>query len=430
VASALEILREQEERRGTMKALKGLRARQQPEPTVTRGDLGPPAPGESAITPRLPMPAERERLTSGQLSEFLGGQGLGVGPGTAAEAAVGGRQREEEETQQQEQTQREQEALQQEAKTKLDNSVKQQAALENMATMFSEMPGPINKQYSNFLKTMSTVVPTDEKIAAKVPEMLADGYKMMQKWRDKQYEAEQALIRTRAGGSAQRDVARIGAAVGKKKALKEADVEMGWQRSVALARNTWIQFKNARKEMGLLGEFGGLPGRLAERGLAKAQIGDRQAIDAYQGQKSEHALSISGVLTGQNRMIESIVRMIRGTIPDVSDAPAYAAKKLSQSLRNGYRLTIAISRAGLWDEIEGATQEDKDDINSEINQKVQGLSAATLTPEEEGEIDNIIRSVLDFVPSVDQPETFAPTGWGRKKEEAGGERDFGAEYDF
>lgn len=118
---------------------------------------------------------------------------------------------------------------------------------------------------------------------------------------------------------------------------------------------------------------------------------DFSATASFPGQKRETALALNRVITGQNRVIKGVVQMINETLPDEFDPGPVIAQKIAQSLTNAYKLTKAIN--------DGVVSVDKLDKLRGADQgaQVRALLAneIALSPKEQKELDNIIKTVLD-----------------------------------
>ena len=164
-------------------------------------------------------------------------------------------------------------------------------------------------------------------------------------------------------------------------------------RSMGLFKNIVAQIKGAEKEQGGLGLGPGLKGQF---GAKTKRPGFGRVSSAY-GQRVETALSLNSILTGQNRVIRSVVSMILNSLPGPLDPPDQVASKLSQSIRNAYMLTKAYQKAGFTPEklrnlpsrrimLEGKPVEAVDiDID---------FSLYALSEKEEKKVEAIIQDIL------------------------------------
>lgn len=164
-------------------------------------------------------------------------------------------------------------------------------------------------------------------------------------------------------------------------------------RSLGLFKNVIAQVRGAEKEQGGLGLLPGIKGKI---GAGTKRPGYGRVSSAY-GQRVETALSLNSILTGQNRVIRSVVSMILNSLPGPFDPPDQVAAKLAQSIRNAYMLTKAYQKAGFTSEklknlptrrimLEGKPVEAVDiDID---------FSLYALSEKEEKEVEAIVQDVL------------------------------------
>lgn len=111
---------------------------------------------------------------------------------------------------------------------------------------------------------------------------------------------------------------------------------------------------------------------------------------AFYGQIAETAIGLNSILTGQNRVIRSVVSMIQRTLPDPRDTEEMSATKLAQSIKNSYGLVKAFEKAGYTPQkLNTMTPAELNSIDAD---SLIGLY--TLSSAEEKELENIIDSVL------------------------------------
>lgn len=91
------------------------------------------------------------------------------------------------------------------------------------------------------------------------------------------------------------------------------------------------------KETGGAGIAGGLIGNTA----SKLKIEGYEQTGAFAGQRRETAMAMVGLITGQNRMIEGVLKQILSTLPSEYDTASYTLAKMSQSLDNAYGIMKA-----------------------------------------------------------------------------------------
>jgi hypothetical protein len=159
---------------------------------------------------------------------------------------------------------------------------------------------------------------------------------------------------------------------------------------VAQAKGMQEEQKKTLEKVGVkttgLGLLPGLTGALAVK--AKRPGFGRTA--AFRGQRRETAISLNSILTGQNRVIRSVIGMIFETLPDPFDPEDIMATKLAQSTNNAYRLVKAFQKAGLTPEtLQQMSAGELNDIDAKSL-----IALYTLNPNEQKEIDKIIKDIL------------------------------------
>lgn len=159
---------------------------------------------------------------------------------------------------------------------------------------------------------------------------------------------------------------------------------------IAQAKGMQEEQKEMLEKVGVkttgLGLLPGIAGTLA----VKTRRPEAARVAAFRGQMRETAIGLNSILTGQNRVIRSVVQMIQETLPDPLDPEAMMATKLAQSITNAYKLVKAFEKAGL----------SPDKIQQMSEGELSGIDARnlvalyTLSSREEQEIDRIIDDVL------------------------------------
>ena len=114
-------------------------------------------------------------------------------------------------------------------------------------------------------------------------------------------------------------------------------------RSISLFQQITAQLKGKSEEQGGLGLIPGVRGLIATK--TKRPGFGRTA--GFLGQQRETAIGLNSILTGQNRVIRSVVKMIQETLPDEFDPQDMAAAKMAQSIKNAYKLVKSFEKAGL-----------------------------------------------------------------------------------
>lgn len=110
----------------------------------------------------------------------------------------------------------------------------------------------------------------------------------------------------------------------------------------------------------------------------------------FRGQRAETAISLNSILTGQNRVIRSVIKLIESTLPDQFDPEPVFAGKLSQSITNAYKLVKSFEKAGYTSkELNNMSQTQLDNIDAKSLITLYGLTSS-----EEKELERIIQDVL------------------------------------
>lgn len=136
------------------------------------------------------------------------------------------------------------------------------------------------------------------------------------------------------------------------------------------------------------------------KGKAALKVGDTEATAAFPGQVTETAMALNSLLTGQNRVIKSVLERIIKTLPDESDPASFAANKISQSLYNSFALWKAMQDAGITNKkMSMLTDEQGNDPNSIINRRIAGLKVRPLTEEQMKSFEPFIAKVLQTLPA-------------------------------
>ena len=157
-------------------------------------------------------------------------------------------------------------------------------------------------------------------------------------------------------------------------------------RAVSMFQQITSQLKGKAEEQGGLGLLPGIKGMLATK--TKRPGYGRTA--AFLGQQRETAIALNSILTGQNRVIRSVVRMIQETLPDEYDPQDIAASKMAQSIKNAYKLVKSFEKAGLSQDV--LRKMNPKELNNIDANSLIGLY--TLTPKEEQEVERITQDVL------------------------------------
>jgi hypothetical protein len=178
--------------------------------------------------------------------------------------------------------------------------------------------------------------------------------------------------------------------------------------AISMFKGMVSQVKGAEEEQAGLGIIPGVKGLVGEK---LKQPGYGRVASAY-GQRVETAARMNSILTGQNRVIKSVIGMIMKSLPDRYDTAEMAASKVAQSVTNAYRVTKAFEKAGLTpNELNkmSKTAVENIDANDLINKYA-------LTPEENSELETIINDVLS-APVAKKRTLIGPRGKGIKSAE-------------
>ncbi len=101
-----------------------------------------------------------------------------------------------------------------------------------------------------------------------------------------------------------------------------------------------IQFGIAKAKQAFavsgIGELIGKPVPLEEQ---------QSGLKKFEGQLVEMTLAMSPILTGQNRIIEGVVRMLAKTLPKFPTTEAAFVGQLRQTVKNAFRLTLSLSKS-------------------------------------------------------------------------------------
>ncbi len=183
------------------------------------------------------------------------------------------------------------------------------------------------------------------------------------------------------------------------KRLEEASFgDVAFGQVTSMLRNLVAQLKGKQEEQGGLGKIEGIKGQVMGGVLRKGEFARTQA---FEGQRVETALRLNRIVTGQNRVIRSVIDMIYMTLPDRYDSEEIAAQKIEQSLVNAYRLIKTYEKLGYTPEKLSALPSSKMQLSGQSVDTIEipGLSPTDiqsfeLTETEKDEIDKVVDSVL------------------------------------
>jgi hypothetical protein len=169
---------------------------------------------------------------------------------------------------------------------------------------------------------------------------------------------------------------------------KEAavNIQTNFNTAISQFKGLIAQAKGAGEEQDGLGLAQGLYGSI--NAIFKNPNFSRRM--ALPGQIKETSLVLNRILTGQNRVIQGVVKMIGETLLTPYDPPEAIAAKTAQSVTNAYRITSAFNKVGLTpDVLDKMSQQQLDalDVSSLVN-------SIRFTPEEEAELEAMVQDVL------------------------------------
>jgi len=173
---------------------------------------------------------------------------------------------------------------------------------------------------------------------------------------------------------------------------RRLQTQEGFARSMGAFKEIVSQFKAKLRAQG----GGGVALGLLGKAQAALRLPGGAAIEASRVQRNDAALALNNVLTGQNRAIKGIVEMIKETLPADLDDEQFAAGKVVQSVKNGFRLVKA-SQSIDFNTIDPDT--DVDVIKSIVGN-------IKLTPEETQQMNRLIQEIL----STPEAQTFDFSG--------------------
>jgi len=167
--------------------------------------------------------------------------------------------------------------------------------------------------------------------------------------------------------------------------------------------------KLMEKEQGGLGIGPAVKGTLGRLGARiTGETDPRKAysgISGFEGQLNEVALSLSPILTGQNRIIRGIVAMIQKTLPTRTVTGPEATRLLKQSLTNAYKIQLAVQKNMIsLNDIKKLNEQDETTIISKLDQ----LSRSVTLSKQEQMLFNQMWNRVKSTP-MSRPETAFPT---------------------
>ena len=130
----------------------------------------------------------------------------------------------------------------------------------------------------------------------------------------------------------------------------------------------------------------------AKKGLAKIRAPGGEATAAYAGQVTETAAALNRIVTGQNRVVESIYNRLAASLPDIWDTETYAKTKLEQSIRNSYGLMKAVRKRGI--NLSNYSDEDLANPDSDISQHMASMAPEALDARDNAELQGILDRVF------------------------------------
>lgn len=242
------------------------------------------------------------------------------------------------------------------------------------------------------------------------PDVLTDITGLTQPTTETSEEVEKHIQDFRGGLLAQERRAKISEkeAFAKVDAKKEVfklseKARVNFGRAMAMYSGVIAQIKGAEIEQGGLGLTPGLKGQFLA-GIKRPGYG---RVSAAYGQTAETALSMNSILTGQNRVIRGVVAMIFKSLPGGLDPEDQVAGKVSQSIRNAYKITKAWEKGGLTEKELAKLPTIKMQVGDRVvdavdipeNRISEMMTLYKLTPQEERELEIIIEDILSTPPA-------------------------------
>jgi len=220
-------------------------------------------------------------------------------------------------------------------------------------------------------------------------------------------------------------------------AKQQLKTDTSFNKVVGLMQGLVSQFKLKRSQQN--DRAGLLPGLAGD---LRVMFKDPTAsgIASFEGQRNETAFALNSIITGQNRVIKGVLKLILDTIPDGKDPDSFVAQKISQTLINSRRLQRAVQKANLSVRPLNETHKYKDQNGNEVEEQLFGyvdpsgrdVSAKELenlmntiiqTPEEDAAFQPFIQQVLDTPMAKEQSFNFGDEESGQQTQSPSGGRE-------
>jgi hypothetical protein len=193
----------------------------------------------------------------------------------------------------------------------------------------------------------------------------------------------------------------------KKQELRSNQASLDFDRLKSAMSQTWRLKVDAMFSPKIPLEQESAIGRTIARGAAtlgrKFQTADTDAIEAYDGQLTETAMSMMPIMTGSSRIIESIYQMVRRSLPDPLEGESRSGQKLEATLRNMFAARNAFMNSGI--NLDDYDDEDLQDPNSEISKELEAIyrRGAPLSEEDRRQADLLVEEIIGYIPSKELP---------------------------
>lgn len=198
---------------------------------------------------------------------------------------------------------------------------------------------------------------------------------------------------------------------------RQVEAKERFGRTSGILKQFTAQLRGLHEDQGGGGLVKGMKGQLL---AAKGKIMDTPdgaRVEAFKGQRIETALSLVGIVTGQNRMIEGVLNKLLETLPTGYESEAQAEQKLRQSIQNAYRLTKAYEKFGIdlssrksskIDNVDGKdvefvslTDAEQKMINSQLNNP--------MTEQEKADMESVVNEIISTPATPKATGTFGAT---------------------
>jgi len=206
--------------------------------------------------------------------------------------------------------------------------------------------------------------------------------------------AQKAIEKERA----KRDSA--GAKGGVKAEQESVEQETKLRKAVGQFSRLVSAFKGKKEEQGSLGILGDLRGQFGTFTDKLLDQGDFGRTSAVSGQIEETALALVPIITGGSRVLKSVLRYIKRTLPPENDSEAGAASKIRQSITNAFSLHFAFKKARTQGESEEEIETQIENLGGKLkpdqfDRLLDGIAQNyTFTPEEQAQVEAVVNEIL------------------------------------